>query len=283
MNPEKYATDDRPGTGTTAVDPLTEHARTDSFAALDALIDAVRALPAGSGGEPSALPDWTRGHVLAHVDGVARALARQAEYAARGELVPPYDGGVEGRNADIEARSTRTISEHVEALTAVRERLAAAWPEPGSPVWDATTSYRQGPVRVCLLAWWREVRIHAVDAGVGIGLDTWDARLRAHLRDFLAPRLPAGVVLSDDRPGDLSDDGESAGGAATSGTDISGTGTSPETGVTIPTGPGPATIVSGASADVVAWLAGREPAGQVRATRDAAQVPLPELAPWPSA
>ncbi|MBE1877714.1 maleylpyruvate isomerase family mycothiol-dependent enzyme [Myceligenerans pegani] len=236
---------------TAGTDASIEHARTDSFAALDALIDAVRTLPEGAGGEPSALPDWTRGHVLAHVDGVAHALARQAEYAARGARVQPYDGGVEGRNAAIEAGSGRTLAEHVDALTAARERLAAAWPEPGSPLWEAPTSYREGPVSGCLLAWWREVRIHAVDARVGLGFDTWDAGLRAHLRDFLAVRLPEDVVL-------LSDDEERA----------------PSS---------PVTVVSGAAADVVAWLAGRDPAGPVRATREGAEVPLPELAPWPSA
>ncbi|GAB3171533.1 maleylpyruvate isomerase family mycothiol-dependent enzyme [Myceligenerans halotolerans] len=231
-------------------DLLIEHARTDSAAALDALIDAVGALSDGVCGEPSALPDWTRGHVLAHVDGVARALARQAEYAARGERIQPYDGGVEGRNAAIEAAATRTVAEHVGALTAARERLAAAWPEPGSSLWDAPTSYREGPVNGCLLAWWREIRIHAVDAGVGIGFDTWDAELQAHLRDFLGVRLPGDVVLSGSPSPAPSDS---------------------------------VTVVSGTPVDVVAWLAGREPAGPVHATRGGADVPLPELLPWPAA
>lgn len=251
-------TTDATHAGATSAEALTEHARTDSFAALDALIDAVRILPDDAVGEPSQLPDWTRGHVLAHVDGVAQAMARQAEYAARGERIQPYDGGAEGRNARIEEGSARTVAEYVEALTAVRERLAAAWPEPGSPVWDAPTSYREGPVTGCLLAWWREARIHAVDAGVGIGFDSWDAELQAHLRDFLGVRLPEGVVLSDGGEPVRSVSGPSARSGAE-------------------------TVVSGAPADVVAWLAGREPAGQVRATRAGADAPLPDLAPWPSA
>ncbi|GAB4083584.1 maleylpyruvate isomerase family mycothiol-dependent enzyme [Myceligenerans cantabricum] len=237
---------------------LIEYARADSFAALDALVDAVRSLPDGALAEPSELPDWTRGHVLAHVDGVAQALARQAEYAARGERIPPYDGGPEGRNADIEARSTRTVAEHVAALAAARERLVAAWPEPGSPLWEAPTSYREGPVAGCLLAWWREARIHAVDARVGLGLDTWDAELRAHLRDFLGMRLPEGVALSG------GDEGRDE----------------PRSSSSVPS---PSeTVVSGSPVDVVAWLAGRVPAGEVRATRGGADVPLPDLAPWPS-
>lgn len=215
---------------------LVAHALDDSGRALDALVAAVRNLPDGKGVEESALPGWTRGHVLAHVDGVGRALARQAEYAARGEKIAPYDGGQAGRDAAIEAGSTRTTSEHVAELEALRERLRTAWPEPGSPLWSAPVTYRDGVVADALLAWWREVRIHAVDARVGIGIDTWDPELVGHLREFLAVRLPedAGVELV------------------------------------------------GAPTDVAAWLAGRQPDGPVAARRDGVEVPLPELAPWPS-
>lgn len=244
---------------------LTEYARTDSSAALHVLTGAVRALSEDALGEPSALPGWTRGHVLAHVDGVANALARQAEYAARGERVAPYDGGPAGRDAAIEAASTRSVAEHVAALVAARDRLAAAWPRPGAPGWDAPTSYREGPVTGCLLAWWREVRIHAVDARLGLGLDTWDAQLRAHLAEFLAVRLPADVVLSAGADG-------AAGALGVDGADLDQV-----------RPPGTPTVVAGAPADVTAWLAGRDPVGPVRATRAGADVPLPELGPWPSA
>jgi len=174
-----------------AVTPeLISHAVDDSDRALGALIAAVRELPDGKGVGASALPGWTRGHVLAHVDGVGRALARQAEYAARGETITPYDGGRPGRDAAIEAGSRRTMTEHVAELETVRERLRSAWPEPGSPPWSAPVEYRDGVVADALLAWWREVRIHAVDARVGIGAGTWDAALLDHLREFLAVRLP---------------------------------------------------------------------------------------------
>ena len=46
---------------------------------------------------PSELPGWSRGHVLAHIAGISNAMARQLEYAARGESVDLYDGGYEGR------------------------------------------------------------------------------------------------------------------------------------------------------------------------------------------
>lgn len=177
---------------------LIEHARADAARALDDLIAAVRHLPDDAGAQPSPLPGWTRGHVLAHVEGVGNALARQAELAARGQKIEPYDGGQAGRAAAIEAGSTRTTAEHVAALEVARERLAAAWPAPGDALWSAPIAYRDGVVADALLAWWREARIHAVDATAGLpdalGLDGWDERFCAHLRDFLAVRLPAGAA-----------------------------------------------------------------------------------------
>jgi putative transposase len=53
--------------------------------------------------EASALPGWSRGHVLAHLTDNARMFARLAEHALRGELVATYDGGMDERNAIIAA------------------------------------------------------------------------------------------------------------------------------------------------------------------------------------
>ncbi|MFC7025407.1 maleylpyruvate isomerase N-terminal domain-containing protein [Promicromonospora thailandica] len=178
----------------------TGHALADSFAALDGLLSAVERLDPEDLAGPSALVGWTRGHVLSHVAGLGTALLGQARAAARGEVVPVYASQA-ARDAGIEAGAGRTVAEHLAVLRALRDDLAAAWPEPGSPVWDAPTGYRAGPLSGCLLAWWREVRIHAVDALSGtaqeIGFETWDDALHAHLRQFLAVRLPRGVSVDD--------------------------------------------------------------------------------------
>lgn len=252
------------------IDPeVTQHVLTDTAAALDALIEAVRALPEGAEREPSTLPGWTRGHVIGHVAGNGRAHARQAEYATRGEKVDYYDGGMAGRDAEIEADSTLPLATHVAALEAVRERHAVAWPVAGAPLWQAPVAYRDGILHDCLFAWWREVRIHAVDVQVGIGFDSWDDALCGHLLAWLAPRLPDGVSIAPEPwP-------------------------SPPAGS--PTAPMPApapdgaaapraedgTVVTGRLRDVVAWLAGREPERRPVAGRDGEPVPLPELLPWP--
>src|SRR5690606_20796946 len=120
---------------------------------------------------------------------IGEAMARQAEHAARGKLVEVYDGGAAGREAGIQAGARRTVAEHVAALEALADRLDAAWPEPGSPGWTARVTYRDGTVVDALVAWWREVRIHAVDLDAGLGLDTWPRALDLHLLDFLGVRL----------------------------------------------------------------------------------------------
>ncbi|WP_235915429.1 maleylpyruvate isomerase family mycothiol-dependent enzyme [Puerhibacterium puerhi] len=180
----------------------------ESAATFDRLVEVVRALPDAAHAEASPLPGWTRGHVLAHVDGVGAALARQAEAAARGEQVEVYDGGAAGRAAAIEAGARRTTAQHVAALEALRERLRAAWPAPGDPLWHAPVTYRLGTLEGALLAWWREAVIHAGDATAGLGAAlgpaTWSAPFCAHLDAFLAVRLPAGWRVTDLR-GDARD------------------------------------------------------------------------------
>ncbi|WP_285108466.1 maleylpyruvate isomerase family mycothiol-dependent enzyme [Promicromonospora sp. MEB111] len=179
---------------------LIAHARADAAAGLDALLSAVGRLNADDLAGPSTLDGWTRGHVLAHVAGLATAMLGQARAAERGEVVPVY-ASPEARSAGIEAGAGRTVAEHLTVLGDLRDSLAEAWPQPGSPLWEAPSGYRGGPLSGCLLAWWREVRIHSVDALAGttqeVGYETWDDALCAHLREFLAVRLPDGVSVDD--------------------------------------------------------------------------------------
>ncbi|MEU4365493.1 maleylpyruvate isomerase family mycothiol-dependent enzyme [Promicromonospora sp. NPDC023987] len=184
---------------TTSTAPIA-HALADSTAGLDALLAAVRQLTDEHLAGPSPLAGWTRGHVLSHIAGIGSAMLGQAHAAERGEVVPVY-ASQEARNAGIEAGAGRSVAEHVAVLERLRTDLAQTWPAPGSPLWDAPSGYRGGPLSGCLLAWWREVRIHGVDALAGtpqaVGYETWDDALCAHLREFLAVRLPDGVSVAD--------------------------------------------------------------------------------------
>jgi maleylpyruvate isomerase len=286
--------------------PDVEEVQRDARAALDAVTDAARGLDAAGLGAPSALPGWSRSHVLAHVTAIGEAMARQAEFAARGELVEVYDGGAAGREDGIRTGALRSVAQHVAALDALAGRLDAVWPAAGSAGWSAPVTYRDGTVADALVAWWREMRIHAVDLDAGVGLDSWAPALGLHLLDFLGVRLADDVVVAlDGEPGDLV---VGAGGAHVGpGALRVGPGAlrvgpgglraaaepepAPEAGPTpgAASAPAPASapgrgavVVHGRLTDVAAWLAGRAPGAEPTARLAGEPASLPEIGPWPS-
>jgi maleylpyruvate isomerase len=213
---------------------------------------------------PSALPGWTRGHVLAHLTGISNAMARQLEYAARGETIELYDGGMQGRNRAIDMTAGHDAATHLTDLTAALDRVLRAFDVlPGvkdssanRTGWWAPISYRGGVVLDGGLALWRELVIHAADLLTGRGPETWSRPFCEHLFDFLAARVPAEdkLVLQP-----LGLPPVSIGGGNRS------------------------IVVSGMITDIAAWLAGREPTlGSLRASAAADGVDLPELLPWPA-
>ncbi|MFC7405554.1 maleylpyruvate isomerase family mycothiol-dependent enzyme [Georgenia alba] len=236
---------------------LVDKAVRDSAVALRTVLEAMERLDADALRAPSTLPGWSRGHVLAHIEGVGNACARQAEAAARGEVVEFYDGGRAGRDAAIEADAGRVLEEHAAGLGRLATRLEAAWPVPASPVWREPTSYRDGDLTGVAVLWWREVRIHLVDLRVTVGPGSWDDDLCLHLLGFLEPRLGDAdhVVLEADDA---------------------------DVRWTVATADREPLVVRGALRDIVAWLAGREPEAAPVATRADVAEPLPELGPWPS-
>lgn len=201
---------------------------------------------------PSALPDWTRGHLLSHVEGVGRALARQARSGLNGTLVDLYEGGFPARAAAIEAGHRRSAEELRSAVNATLDDAAATWAEVGPDDWDKPVLYRGGVVFDAGLGWWRELEIHTSDALLGRTSDDWSEPFCLHLLDYLASRLPADThvtLTATDRPW-----------STTHG---------PDTGA-------PELALQGRLTDFAAWLAGRDP--QHPLTGD----PLPELGDWPS-
>ncbi|MFG1810728.1 maleylpyruvate isomerase family mycothiol-dependent enzyme [Streptomyces sp. NPDC049040] len=197
---------------------------------------------------PSALPGWTRGHVLTHIEGVALALARQARYALRGREIEVYDGGRPARDAAIEAGHGRGAAQLAAAVGAALDEAEASWAGVGPGDWRRPVAYRGGTVRTAGLAWWREVEIHTADALLGAGPDHWPPQLCAHLVDFLSVRVPDGTAL---------------------------TLTAVDAGRSWTLGGGEPVAVQGRLTDLAAWLAGRAP--QQPLSGD----PLPVLGSWP--
>jgi maleylpyruvate isomerase len=206
---------------------------------------------------PSELPGWTRGHVLAHLAGNSNAMARQLEYAGRGETIELYDGGAEGRNRAIELTAGLGIEQHRAALAGALGRALDAFGGLDPAGWQAPISYRGGVVFDGGLALWRELTIHATDLGTGRGPETWSRPFCEHLVDFLSARVPEGERFV-----------------------LQPLGLPP---VAIGAAGGRSTAVNGMLTDIAAWLAGRTPTlGSLRATAAADGVELPALLPWPA-
>lgn len=183
--------------------------------------------------EPSALPGWTRGHVLAHLANVTVGLAGQAEN--EGTKVEVYPGGRPARDAAIEADAGRSAVEHRARIDDAVARLAKAWA--GVRDWDTATFYRDGTLTGTAYALWREVEIHTRDLDLG-GPVTWSPEFCDHVVEFLSARVPDGVRLTlqaDDRRWVI--------------------------------GEGEDVTLTGSRTDLVAWLAGREPEGQITGDR----------------
>ncbi|MGZ4493186.1 MAG: maleylpyruvate isomerase family mycothiol-dependent enzyme [Nocardioides sp.] len=129
--------------------------------------------------EPSLLPDWTRGHVTAHLAGHARACVRALALVAGGQPGWLYPSQEE-RDGEIEAAAGRTADEvRAEAdqvLPALEQALRAVHADhldapisrlPGGPAFF-TPRALPGVRRT-------EVEVHHADLGVGYGPEDWPA------------------------------------------------------------------------------------------------------------
>jgi maleylpyruvate isomerase len=127
----------------------------------------------------SLLPDWTVGHVLAHIAQQGDSIRRLFLAAEEGEIADQYEGGFAARVTAINEAASRTAAEHV---TDVRRSIYA--------LEGAIASARQGwygsarmvsgiEVRVTDLPLrrWREVEVHMGDLGLAelgcVGPESW--------------------------------------------------------------------------------------------------------------
>lgn len=196
--------------------------------ATDRLLTAAAKLDNASVAEPSRLPGWSRGHVLAHLARNADALVNVLEGR------PMYPSG-EARDADIERDAPRPLDVQ---LTDLRDS-AARFQETGAvPAdWSRTVELRNGVTdsasRVPFRRW-AEVELHHVDLGIGYELEDLPAEFSEREIDFLTARFSGHPEVPPTR--------------LTDGTHAWRTGreaTEPEV------------TVSGPAPDLLGWLAGR--------------------------
>ncbi|MFD6423185.1 maleylpyruvate isomerase family mycothiol-dependent enzyme [Streptomyces sp. NPDC060198] len=133
--------------------------------------------------EPSRLPGWTRGHVLAHLSRNADALRN----VLRG--LPMYASG-EIRDRDIEAGAPRSLAEHLDDLRTSGERFLAEAAVPAD--WSRTVELRGGVTDSAFhlpFRRWAEVELHHVDLGTGYELEDLPEPFVVREIDFLTERF----------------------------------------------------------------------------------------------
>jgi maleylpyruvate isomerase len=125
---------------------------------------------------PSLLPSWSVGHLLTHLARNADSVVRRLEASAAGIVVAQYEGGPEGRAAEIEDGAARPYGELVDDVEASGARILEVAPSLPAAAWDFETlsvaGERQRALTV-LLRRGREVVIHHTDLGIGFTPQRW--------------------------------------------------------------------------------------------------------------
>ncbi|MDA0371441.1 MAG: maleylpyruvate isomerase N-terminal domain-containing protein [Actinomycetota bacterium] len=137
----------------------------------------------------SMLPEWTVGHVLAHLEQNARAMSRMIEAAERGDIAEMYPGGVEARSRAIDSFSGRSADEHRRQLRQSIYELEG-WFARAREGWygfGRSTTGVEIPIVDLPLRRWREVEVHLGDLGLmELGPTGPSAWSEAYVRDDLA-------------------------------------------------------------------------------------------------
>lgn len=134
-------------------------------------LDAVARLSEEEYAAPSGLPRWSRKHVAAHVAANADAIGNLMHWAATGEPTPMYPSRAE-RDAGIERGAALPAAEIDAWLRRSADALDAAMDGLTEEQWAAEVVSGQGtPIPVTATPWMRarEVYVHAVDLGAGLG------------------------------------------------------------------------------------------------------------------
>ncbi|MFT9479300.1 maleylpyruvate isomerase family mycothiol-dependent enzyme [Streptomyces sp. 11-1-2] len=137
--------------------------------ATDRLLTAVAALDDASLVNPSQLPGWTRGHVLAHLARNADALVNLVTWARTGQETPMY-ADAQTRDAEIRRDAARPLAVHLDDLRTSATRFdaaATALPPERLPYEVTLRGGVREPAGGLPLRRLAEVELHHVDLGIG--------------------------------------------------------------------------------------------------------------------
>lgn len=157
--------------------------------------------------EPSRLPGWSRGHVLAHLVRNADSAWNLLEWARTGVEYPQYPSDA-ARDAGIAASAGRPLDELRTELRISLERLAVQASTMPAAAWGTTVRARgrwAHPAWYTLFRRWREIEAHHVDLDFGYTCGDWSpAYVHRELSETLAAmRLDGGLAVGRVRATDL--------------------------------------------------------------------------------
>jgi maleylpyruvate isomerase len=163
-------------------------------------------LPDDELGAPSALPSWTRAHVVAHLARNADALVNLLTWARTGVETPMYPSRA-ARDAGIEATAALSPAQLRADHAAACARFADAVEAMPASAWTATLHNAQGRAMPAADVPWmraKEVWVHGVDLAAGLTFDDLPADFCTALVDdvlaLFAARdqaLDARIVAAD--------------------------------------------------------------------------------------
>jgi len=167
-------------------------------AARQRLLDTVSKLTDDEVLRPSALPGWSRGHVLSHVARNADALVNLCDWALTGVRKPMYVS-VEAREADIEAGAARPAAVQAEDIAAADARLLERFEDLPAEAWQAEVGWPSGIVRSAtniVVARLNELEVHHVDLDLGYTFDDFPAESREVLLTYVTSRWTDDVQVA---------------------------------------------------------------------------------------
>lgn len=228
----------------------------DVEAATGGLVAAVSKLDDAGVHAPSALPGWTRGHVLTHVARSADSMTNLLDWARTGVEIPQY-AGAEAREAGITEGAPRGAAEQLADLRATADRFTATARALPTDAWGVMVRSFNGDEHAAwftLVRRWCEVEIHHVDLDTGYTTADWPDGFAAHVLRYTAHRWTARGIAPVAILRDITTETEWRFAASDPASSVAG--------------PGPA---------LAAWAVGRSPGTGLTSTPG----PVPTAPSWP--
>ena len=142
------------------------------------LLQSLDALTDDQCREPSALPGWTRGHVLSHLARNAESHVHVLQCAARGEVGEQYVGGAKARKEGIELHAYDSAESLVNAVRKSIYALEGQWAATNSEGWQGQGVNSAGATIAMsdiVFLRWREVEVHHADLALDFTFANWDS------------------------------------------------------------------------------------------------------------